>query len=395
MTALPLREVEVAPGLAGLDAVRDALVARMEGDGPAFGLVPGLSRHVSAAYAGMVRGAIQSDGGPLEDPDAAVIVATSGSTGASRGVVLTRANLRAAAESSFAGVPGLRECDWVLALPVTSAGGFGALARSYLAGTRLHALESIGGGSAFDPLDLVALDVDEPFAISLVPPQVSQILDSPAATAWLARATAVLVGAAATAPGLADRARAAGIRLVTTYGMTETSGGCVYDGVPLPGVGVSLADDGLISISGAMVAAGYRGLPAETAEAFTIDGGVRTFQTRDIGAWEDGRLRVSGRIDDIVTVNGVNVSLGAVEDIVLSELGVRDAAVVSVPDERRGHRIVAFVVMADRAGLSAIAPLVAERVGGAARPQVVEVDQLPLLPNGKIDRLALRGIAPQ
>jgi O-succinylbenzoic acid--CoA ligase len=94
-----------------------------------------------------------------------------------------------------------------------------------------------------------------------------------------------------------------------------------------------------------------------------------------------------------VTVRGVNVALGAVESIVRSELGVREAAVVGVPDDRQGHRLVAFVVMQDVAGLTAIAPLVVERLGGAAKPEVVPVDSLPMLPSGKIDRLALRALA--
>jgi O-succinylbenzoic acid--CoA ligase len=107
----------------------------------------------------------------------------------------------------------------------------------------------------------------------------------------------------------------------------------------------------------------------------------------------DGRLRITGRIDDVVAVHGVNVALGAVEAIVLSELGVREAAVVAMPDPRQGHRLVAFVVMEDPAGLTAIAPLVAERLGGAARPEVVPVASLPMLPSGKIDRLGLRALA--
>ena len=76
-----------------------------------------------------------------------------------------------------------------------------------------------------------------------------------------------------------------------------------------------------------------------------------------------------------------------------SEFGVREAAVVAVPDVRQGHRLVAFVVMTDPAGVAAIAPLVVERLGGAARPEVVTVDTLPMLPSGKIDRLALRTLA--
>ena len=394
MAALPLRAVDVAPGPAGIEATRAALTARMEGDGPPFALIPQPSRHVTAEYAAMVTACVRP-GEPVEDDDTALVAATSGSTGAPRGVLVTRANLRSAVEASWQHIPGLRECSWILALPVTSIGGFGAIVRALLAGTALHALPSVGGAAPFRVEDLLALRVDEPFAISLVPMQLADILDSTAGTAWLATATTVLVGAAATPESLAARARDAGIPLVTTYGMTETTGGCVYDGVPLPGVGIELSDDARVDIVGLQVAAGYRSLPAETAEAFAGSGATRRFRTSDHGTWEGDRLRITGRVDDVVTVRGVNVALGAVESIVRSELGVREAAVVGVPDDRQGHRLVAFVVMQDVAGLTAIAPLVVERLGGAAKPEVVPVDSLPMLPSGKIDRLALRALAQE
>ena len=392
MAALPLRAVDVAPGPEGVEAARAALVARMEGTGAPFALIPEPSRHVTEDYARMVRACVRPDE-PVEDDDTALVAATSGSTGAPRGVLVTRANLRSAVEAAWEHIPGLRECSWVLALPVTSIGGFGAIVRATLAGTDLHVLPSVGGAAPFRVEDLLSLDVTEPFAISIVPTQLADILESPTATEWLSRATTVLVGAAATPGALAVRARERGISLVTTYGMTETTGGCVYDGVPLPGVRIELVDDGRIDVIGPLVAAGYRGRPEETAESFAGIAPARRFRTADHGEWQDGHLRITGRIDDVVTVHGVNVALGAVEAIVRSELGVRDAAVVAVPDDRQGHRLVAFVVMTDPAGLAAIAPPVVERLGGPARPEVITVDALPMLPSGKIDRLALRTLA--
>lgn len=383
MAALPLRMVDVEPGLAGLAAVRAALAARLDADGPPFALVPQVSRHITADYTRMVIDAVRPDE-PVDDPDTAIVVATSGSTGEPRGVSITCANLQAAVHASWERIDGLSECAWVIALPVTSIGGFGAVVRAHLAGTPLHPLSSIGGGAPFNPADLVALPVREPFAVSLVPTQISDILDSHDATAWLARATAVIVGAAAMPTDLASRARDAGIRLVTTYGMTETTGGCVYDGSPLPGVTIDIVD-GVIEVEAAQVAAGYR----DGTSGFSGHAPRRRFRTTDRGEWRDGRLVVLGRVDDVVTVNGVNVSLGAVEAVVRKELGVRSVAVVGVPDTRRGYRVVAYVEMADPAGLTAIAPLVVERLGGAARPEVVHVDALPHLPNGKIDRRAL------
>ncbi|MGA1503096.1 MAG: AMP-binding protein [Candidatus Nanopelagicales bacterium] len=385
MAALPLHVVEVAPGPEGVVAARAALSDRLAGDGPAFALVPQPGPRVPGDYVALIRRGIRPEM-PVDNPDAAFVAATSGSTGEPRGVVVTRDNLRAAVEASWERIPGLRDCAWVLALPVTSIGGFGAIVRAYLAGTPLHALPSVGGAAPFDARDVIALDIAQPFAISLVPQQLVDMLESAEATAWLSQATAVLVGAAATPEPLAMRARDAGVSLVTTYGMTETTGGCVYDGVPLPGVRVEISDDGRIEVLGRQVTAGYR----DGDEHFSGHGVDRRFSTSDHGVWEAGLLRITGRTDDVVTVHGVNVALGAIESVIRSMVGVRDCAVVAIPDDRQDHRIISYVVSEDPGVIAMISPGVVEQLGGAARPDVVAVDALPLLPNGKIDRLALR-----
>ena len=388
MAALPLRVVEVTPGPPGVAAAQRALVDRLDAKAAPFALVPRPSRHVSAEYAATILRCVRPDL-PVADPDTAFIAATSGSTGQPRGVVITRDNLRAAVHSSWAHIAGLRECSWVLALPITSIGGFGAVVRAHLAGTALHVLDSVGGAAPFDARDLVALPVTTPFAISLVPRQLADLLDSPEGTTWLSKAHTVLVGAAATPEALTTRARDAGVPVVPTYGMTETTGGCVYDGVPLPGVQVDLAPDGRIDIIGEQVAAGYR----EGDDAFSGQGPTRRFRTSDHGVFEHGRLRVIGRNDDVVTVHGVNVALGAIESLIREMVVVRECAVVSVPDDRQGHRIRAFVVTSDPSGAESIATAVAEQLGSAAKPEIALVPSLPLLPNGKIDRLALRALA--
>lgn len=385
MAALPLHVVEVAPGPEGVVAARAALSDRLAGDGPAFALVPRPGPRVPGDYVALIRRGIRP-AMPVDNPDTAFIAATSGSTGEPRGVVVTRDNLRAAVEASWERIPGLRDCAWVLALPVTSIGGFGAIVRAYLAGTPLHALPSVGGAAPFDARDVIALDIAQPFAISLVPQQLVDMLESAEATAWLSQATAVLVGAAATPEPLAMRARDAGVSLVTTYGMTETTGGCVYDGLPLPGVRVEISDDGRIEVIGRQVTAGYR----DGDEHFSGHGVDRRFSTSDHGVWEAGLLRITGRTDDVVTVHGVNVALGAIESVIRSMVGVRDCAVVAIPDDRQDHRIISYVVSEDPGVIAMISPRVVEQLGGAARPDVVAVDALPLLPNGKIDRLALR-----
>ena len=366
MTTLLLRAVEVAPGRTGLAAARSALARRLEGVGPPFALVPRASRHISDDYCHTVRLAVHPDE-PVEDGDTVVVLATSGSTGTPRGVCITRDNLVAAVESSWEHVPGLRDCAWAVALPVTSIAGFATLVRAHLADTPVHSLDSIGGAVPFTPDALMALPISQPFAISLVPTQLSDVLASPGATRWLADATAVMVG--------------------------------VYDGVPLPGVTIEvdhvdpITGLGRISLAGPAVAAGYRLDPVATAAAFTGQDAHRRFTTADRGSWHDGRLDVSGRLDDVVSIHGVNVGLDAVEAVVRSEASVHDVAVVAVPDRRAGHRIIAFVVLSDPSRCDIITALVADRLGGAARPDVIEIAQLPLLSNGKIDRHSLRALA--
>jgi O-succinylbenzoic acid--CoA ligase len=124
----------------------------------------------------------------------------------------------------------------------------------------------------------------------------------------------VLLGGAAAPADLLSRAREVGVRVVTTYGMSETSGGCVYDGVPLAGVDVE-APDGRVRISGPVVALGYRLRPDLTALAFA-DGAFRTDDLGEVGP--DGRLVVLGRADDVIVTGGEKVAPAAVEAVLAS-----------------------------------------------------------------------------
>jgi O-succinylbenzoic acid--CoA ligase len=200
---------------------------------------------------------------------------------------------------------------------------------------------------------------------------------------------AVLVGGAATPPALLHSARDEGVRVVTTYGMTETSGGCVYDGVPLPGVDVTTDVDGVISLAGATLALGYRADPVATATAFA--GGA--FRTADVGTFVDGRLMVHGRVDDVINTGGVKVHPLAVEAVVAAQPGVRDCAVAGVPDAEWGQAVHAWIVgTADDADLR---DAVRAACGIAAVPKRIHrVTSIPLLPSGKPDRRALAAHPP-
>jgi O-succinylbenzoic acid--CoA ligase len=234
-----------------------------------------------------------------------------------------------------------------------------------------------------------------------VPTQLLRLLDAGGAPLDALRTyAAVLVGGAALHPGLRERAEAAGVAVVATYGMTETAGGCVYDGVPLDGVRVRLAGDGRIALGGPTLAAGYLGRPAETAAAFapapsgTGAAGRREFRTGDLGRWVDGRLEVVGRADDVIVTGGEKVAPAAVERVLVAQPGVRAACVVGLPDAEWGAVVAAAVVGGapdlERGDPERWRAAVREALGRAAVPRVVRlVDALPLRGVGKPDRDAV------
>ena len=314
---------------------------------------------------------------PLESDDVAVVVPTSGSTGEPKGVLLTAESLRASAVAA-ASVVG--EGQWLLAIPPTHVGGLQVLVRSLLAGTAPVVLEGPTTVAAFEAA--TARLTGPRRLVSLVPTQLRRLLGSPA----LQEYDAVLLGGAAAPPDLLRSARDAGVRVVTTYGMSETSGGCVYDGVPLPGVRVDVA--GRIRLSGPVVARGYRLRPDLTAAAFDGD----AFTTDDLGELDDrGRLVVLGRADDVVVTGGEKVAPAAVEQALGAHPSVADVAVVGVPDPEWGQRVVAVVVLRAPLTLEQAREHVAQRLSRVAAPRELRVvDALPLLPSGKIDRVGLR-----
>ncbi len=189
-------------------------------------------------------------------------------------------------------------------------------------------------------------------------------------------------------------AAAAGARVVTTYGMSETCGGCVYDGVPLDGVAFRIGGGGLIELSGRVLFSGYRLDPAATAAA--LSGGW--FTTADLGTTgPDGRLVVRGRTADVITTGGEKVVAAEVEAALADCAGVRQVAVVGTPDAEWGERVTALVVPADGAAppqLPALRAHAAARLPGYAAPRaLVLVGNIPMLASGKPDRLALRALA--
>ncbi|UMG93837.1 AMP-binding protein [Nocardioides sp. TF02-7] len=318
--------------------------------------------------------------GWLEGPgDVRLVVETSGSTGRPKRVALPREAVLAsvAASRRRLGAAG----RWVLAVPPTYVAGVQVVVRSLVAGHPPVLLDRDGWPDA------------DGWFVSLVPTQLGRMLDDPAATAALRRAHTVLLGGGPVDPALRRRWTEAGVRVVTTYGAAETAGGCVYDGVPLDGVAVALGDGGRIRIAGPTLFESYVGDPALTTAAL-VDG---WYLTSDAGRFdEDGRLVVLGRVDDVVVSGGVNVPAVAVAARLREHAAVAGAEVLGVPDEEWGNRVVAFVAPRRPLGLDELRDWVAAACPRSWAPrQLVVVDDVPLLPNGKPDRRALLGLVAE
>ena len=313
------------------------------------------------------------------EPDP-LVVSTSGSTGEPKRVLLSRRALRASATATAARLGG--HGQWLLDLPPTYVAGLQVLFRSVLAGTT----PVLQDGSL---AEAAARMTGDRRYVSVVPTQLHRLLDDPESVAALRMFSAVLVGGASVPGSLRGRAEAARVRVVATYGMSETCGGCVYDGVPLDGVGVAVGNDGRVRIGGPVLFDGYDGRP-DLTDAVMRDG---WFVTQDLGRLDhDGRLQVLGRVDDVVLSGGVNVPAPAVAERLRGHAAVRSAEVVGVADEEWGQRVVAFVV-GDLSLDEARDWVAAVHPRSWAPRELHVVERIPLLGNGKVDRVRLQELA--
>ena len=279
--------------------------------------------------------------GEAIDDDIALVVTTSGTTGAPKGALLTAAALTASATATHdrLGGPG----RWLLALPPHHIAGVQVLVRSLLAGTVPVELDVSTGFDINELPSAVAELGSGRRYTALVAAQLAKALTDPAAAAALAELDAVLIGGGPAPRPILDAAAAADITVVRTYGMSETAGGCVYDGVPLDGVKVRVDADGRIVIGGPTLAKGYRNPP--DPDPFAEPG---WFRTDDIGAVDDsGVLSVLGRADEAISTGGLTVLPQPVEAALRTHPAVSDCAVFGLADERLGQRVVAAVVLAD------------------------------------------------
>ena len=351
----------------------------------------------------------QDPRGQTESPESiALVVGTSGSTGAPKQTALSVRALRASARATerfFADYPSAGSAkpqratsevpaQWLLALPAHYVAGAQVLARSVLAGTTPVVAASVTDGVSFTPE--VFLNAAERLScarrfVSLVPTQVHKLLEAAEASPALGseiydalgQFTGILLGGAPASASLLAAARELGLNVVTTYGSAETAGGCVYSGTALPGVRLrvipedaglldsSVAGDasaggtpniGRIWLGGEHLASGYMSDSARTASHFFVDAdGCRWYRTDDYGSLtptapntpeNEGApmLNIVGRSDDVIITGGVKVSARAVAAVLESHPTVREAAVMGIPDARWGSAVAAAITLRGASG---------------------------------------------
>lgn len=399
-----LRAVTVPPGMGGVLKLASVIGPALDGSGPAIAPMADSPEFIVSQTLAALR---PSDPDyPLESNDIAIVSATSGSTGTPKGVLLSQQALAASA-TAFGNRFGTNN-RWVVSMPAHRIAGIMVLVRSWFHNSPFEIDPSVGGARTFEAATFAATTMravrasnsdGRALMVSLVPTQIARLLESGSVgIEALQSYDLVLSGAAATPQPMLNKMRELGIKVSVSYGMTETCGGCVFDGRPLDGVNISLGtqDDvepGRVTISGPVTASGYRLRPDLDAVSF-ISGQV---QTHDVGKLDSsGLLHILGRLDDVVTVGGVNVALSAVESLIRHHPAIEDVAVIDLQDELWGSIPIAYVVtrnhISDTANLiSEIQSTIRDQISRAAVPRTVQfVTSLPMLDSGKIDRISLR-----
>jgi len=342
MVSTVKRKVQVIDSSWSTPQLLDALLAALKGDGPALATAP-----------------IDTD---EVDPKVALIVTTSGSTGNPKSVLLSAHSLLANARATHKYIGASAGQRWSLLLPTSHIAGLNILIRSIELGTQPVAVESSADFSAIVPTQLHrALNSD------------SQLL------AHLKKCQSVLVGGGPLDAELRQRAIDAGINVITTYGMTETSGGVVYDGNSLEGVSVEI-QDGRIALQGPQVALGYLDSTLPTNNGWFI--------TNDLGEIKDGMLIVHGRADDQIISGGEKISLSAIETYLQSEFKNPDIIAFAHRDREWGEKLC--IATTTDIALESLQVKLKERFGAHASPkELFKVASIPYLAIGKPDRKKL------
>ena len=375
---LELLPVDPANPLASMPALEEALTGQRT-------LLPVPAN--DPARTNLLRNTLKP-GAPI-DEDIALVVSTSGSTGKPKGAMLTPANLISSADATHQVLGG--EGQWLLAMPAAYIAGIQVLIRSMVAGVEPAFIDLTRG---FNVAEFAArahelARTGERTYTALTPMQLAKATSTLKGIDALRTFSAVLVGGAATNPRLLDSARKLRINVVTTYGSSETSGGCVYNGRPIAGAHVKI-QDGRIHLGGPMVARGYHSVDSLPLADDLKDG---WFRTSDAGELEGGVLTVLGRTDNVISSGGFKLHPEVLEEELLRIDGVTAACVVGKQDARFGQRICAAYT-----GSAAVPDILdaladAEDAGRIAHWQIPKelksVAALPQLGPGKVNRTAV------
>ena len=291
----------------------------------------------------------------LRDPSRnEIVVYTTGSTGNEKAITLTKENLLASARASNKYLGAKSGETWSLLLPTNHIAGINVLVRSFELGTDPVGIQDKADYTAIVPTQLFkALNGD------------SQLL------AHLQNCKVVLVGGAAIPENLISEAKAAGIKIITTYGSTETCGGCIYDGRPLEGIETRINKDGLLEVKGPMV--------------FISD----WYTTSDLVEIVDGQIKILGRNDDLIISGGENISIIQIERLLQEKFTRANFVAVGVPDSKWGTKLC--LLSDSDISFNSISDLLRAEIGNHAVPkEYVSQNTIPLIGIGKVDRVAVQ-----
>lgn len=300
----------------------------------------------------------------------ALVVSTTGSSGAAKEIGLSASALLASAKSSNNFLGAVAGNTWSLLLPLNHIAGINVLIRSLELGTLPTNL--LGYEGKYPKVDFTAI----------VPTQLFRALNGDENLLnHLKSAKAVLVGGAALTRELRAEAISAGVNIVETYGSTETSGGCIYNGQPLEGVEVSIGESGQVAIKGKVL-------------AHELVDGDGWYYTSDAGHYEDGKIIIDGRIDDVVITGGENISLSAIDRVLAQQFPDIQSAAFAIPHPEWGQAIHLALIGADSTLEAEIQGYLERELGPAAKAKGFHhVEEFPLIGIGKIDKKSLARLA--
>ena len=325
--------------------LQENLAAALEGSGPALS-----TSEVSAKKI---------------DKSIAMVVSTSGSTGEAKSVAISSAALIASINACHKYLGATPGDSWSLLLPTNHIAGLNVIIRATALGTRVVDNRNVEN----------YIDTD---FISIVPTQLHKALTTDAKLLeHLTAAEAVLVGGGPISEKIKKDAASKHIKIVTTYGMTEMCGGCIYNQKPMDGVEVRISTSGLIQLSGSMMASGYLSASGQVSQ---IDKNG-WFESNDLGEVSNGLLKVLGRADDVIISGGEKISLALVEEMIAKIYPAQELITFAMQDEVWGQQLCVGSTSEIQVGK------LRQTLGPIFTPKKIYLfDQIPKTAIGKLDR---------